>query len=555
MGAGLALTRRFARESLNALRAATQQSKLKNSVVIGFVIGFEGGLYALFLAGFRFLNQLGGAGMAIVPHLFSVYFLGLALMLIISGLATAYATLFRAGDVPLLFTSPLRPAHVTLLKLTESAGLSSWAFGFVVLPFVAAYATFASVSLLFVLWVLLFSIPLMALSSSLAVTVTLCAGRWFPQRGPARRFISLLLLTATFGILLAIWLQRPVDDQATRVTMSTLVPGLRLATHPLMPSMWTAEGIMALSRGEFGRGLLMWLLLTSTALTSLIITEKLGAAVYHTAWTRVSAGNSAIRRSLLGRGLPRLFAPLPADVRAIIIKDIRIFFRDPMQWSQVLVFFGLLSIYFANLRNFQYDELPDVWRNLIAFLNAFGVATVASSLAARFVYPQLSLEGHGYWVLGLSPTRPTRIILIKFFASATFLTLITTTLMLLSTSMINAPAASRAIILTITICLSISVTAMATGLGAIFLDQQHRNPAAIISGFGGTLNLLLSLGFTFAVVFPPAVAYHLQSIGKLSPAAHTTLTLLIYGWILALTYAATVIPLRLGIRALNRRDF
>src|SRR6185436_18618799 len=58
------------------------------------------------------------------------------------------------------------------------------------------------------------------------------------------------------------------------------------------------------------------------------------------------------RKQLLAEGLPgrleRLMAlvpRIPEDVRALIVKDARTFWRDTTQWGQSLMLFGLLGVY------------------------------------------------------------------------------------------------------------------------------------------------------------------------------------------------------------------
>ena len=51
--------------------------------------------------------------------------------------------------------------------------------------------------------------------------------------------------------------------------------------------------------------------------------------------------------------------------------------RDPAQWSQFLIFFGLLAFYFANIRRLSYDGQTPYWRNLVSFLNLAVTALLA----------------------------------------------------------------------------------------------------------------------------------------------------------------------------------
>ena len=56
---------------------------------------------------------------------------------------------------------------------------------------------------------------------------------------------------------------------------------------------------------------------------------------------------------------------LPLSTRMLIVKDLRVFRRDPVQWSQFVIFFGLLALYFLNIRRFQYGEPLRRWMNMI----------------------------------------------------------------------------------------------------------------------------------------------------------------------------------------------
>jgi len=172
----------------------------------------------------------------------------------------------------------------------------------------------------------------------------------------------------------------------------------------------------------------------------LLVLQETGGIIYKTAWRRTLEQQSegASSPAALFPFLHKTFRPLTPHIRAIIIKDIRTFFRDPLQWTQAVVFFGILAIYFLNLRSFKYNLLPDEWRNVIVLLNVFSVASVTCSLGARFIYPQLSMEGQAFWTIGLSPVKPGTIILTKLVISIAALLPIGVVLMLISSLMLDA---------------------------------------------------------------------------------------------------------------------
>ncbi len=555
MSAESALWTRFLREKRNALRGMRQQPALKLVVLTTAAVAFEVGLFALFLGGLRFMSSLGAGGTFLLHRLFSVFFLGMTLLLTLSALVSAYATLFRAGDTPLLLVSPTPPQRIVLMKCIEAAELSAGAYVFIVLPFVAAYAVYGDGAAWIVLWTTLFSLPLLALTTSAGLLAALVTARWFPLERRWRRLLIGGLLLVLGGVLARSGWQAAADPATAQVTLSNLVPGLRVASHAATPGFWMAEGMFALERGQWVRGAMLWLTMASSACVGLLLIEWVAERTYQEAWLRV-AGGAARRRSVrMAVGLDRLLGVLPADVRALVLKDVRVFLRDPMQWSQSLIFFGLLTLYYASLRGFRYDQMGEGWRNFSAFMNVFSVAAVTCSLGARFVYPQLSFEGQAYWLLGLAPTRPRRVVLTKFAMSAVCLLTMAVFLMQLSARMLNAPDASRTAVTWLSIATALAVSGLATGLGAVFIDLRHRNPAAVVSGFGGTLNLVLGLGFIIGSLAPFGSVFHAHALTRIGDADLSRILPWLYLWLGALTLLATVPPLWFGCRSLARRDF
>ena len=102
------------------------------------------------------------------------------------------------------------------------------------------------------------------------------------------------------------------------------------------------------------------------------------------------------------------------------------------------------------------------------------------------------------------------------------------------------------------------------GLGARLPNLRESDPSKIAAGFGGTLNLLVSLVFIFAIVTALAVPCHLYFLGQEHP--DSTRLALSHGgfrfWLtvailasLALGAVGTILPLRIGIKAFQRMEF
>jgi len=330
-----------------------------------------------------------------------------------------------------------------------------------------------------------------------------------------------------------------------------------VASHPLMPSAWMADGLMAFGPGgQPMEGLALLAMLSTTALALGVCVEWMGSRWFFEGWQHAQLGSG--RKRGAGRwlaGLDRVLRVVSNDVRAMAMKDIRTFVRDPMQWSQTLIFFGLLALYFTNLHPTNFDLLGERWKNMMIFLNVFSVASVTCSLGARFVYPQLSLEGQGFWMLGLAPTSMRRVVLTKFIGSALGLVTTGMVLMALASHKLEVDAVAGVVGVALAGSVALAVCGLSTGLGAIFLDLKQRNPAAIVSGFGGTLNLVLSLLFLLGAILPFAMLFHMHAIYKLAGTWFHWSVVVAGLWLVGLTVLATVVPMWLGIRSLSKRDF
>jgi ABC-2 type transport system permease protein len=93
---------------------------------------------------------------------------------------------------------------------------------------------------------------------------------------------------------------------------------------------------------------------------------------------------------------------------------------------------------------------------------------------------------------------------------------------------------------------------MSVGLGAVYPNLKEDNPSKIVSGFGGTLNLILSLIYVVVVVAVEAVLYHLYMTQQMGPAQMQFWALVGTSFILTLTAVAAILPMRLGLHALRR---
>lgn len=192
---------------------------------------------------------------------------------------------------------------------------------------------------------------------------------------------------------------------------------------------------------------------------------------------------------------------------AVVLKDIRTFLREPAQWGQTTLIFGLLFFYASNLRRLGYDLQNPFWIVLISHLNLLVCSLALSTLTTRFIFPQISLEGQRMWILGLSPIPLHRILSLKLRLSASVIGLLTTTLVLISSLSLSLSWQRIFFFCSAILLLSYGLTALALAIGTLVPNFRETNPAKIVSGFGGTVCLICSFIYIMfcmgTLVIPP----------------------------------------------------
>ena len=93
-------------------------------------------------------------------------------------------------------------------------------------------------------------------------------------------------------------------------------------------------------------------------------------------------------------------------------KDIRVFFRDNTQWSQLLLLAALVVVYLYNFSVLPLEKSPirlEYIRNQLAFLNMGLAGFVLSAISVRFIFPAVSGEGGAFWIIRDIPGQPEEV--------------------------------------------------------------------------------------------------------------------------------------------------
>jgi ABC-2 type transport system permease protein len=528
---------------------------------------FWTGLFGLFFEGFRFLDSYLKVTNEIVEYVFSMFFLSLLIMLVFSTGIILYAGLFGSREAAFLLTTPAPADQVFAHKFLEAIAFSSWGFLLLGSPMMVAYGiTVREASWPFYLASLAFLVAFVLIPGSLGAIAAILLATLLPRRRKTGLAVLLGVLAVTV-IVFAVRLWRTPGEAMTREWMDALIGRLAFSRHPLLPSRWMATGLVRAARGEWNDGLFYLMVTVAHAGLFYLIAAVIARDLYRLAYSRVQGGRSSRRRLglyKLDALFHRVFGFIPRPIRLLILKDLRTFRRDPTQWSQFLIFFGLLAFYFVNIRRLGYDIQNAYWRNLLSFLNLAVTALILSTFTSRFIFPMLSLEGRSFWVLGLLPVKRESILWGKFAFASGISLVATEGLVVLSDLMLKMSPSMIALHLGMVAILCLGLSGISVGLGARLPNFREEDPSKIAAGFGGTLNLLVSLFFIGVVISSIALPCHLYVAGReLADSQWPVLSLgqfrswltwAIVGSVVA-GAVATVLPLRIGIKAFREMEF
>lgn len=545
---------------------------LRDHLIVHLLVGI--GVLAFLLVGgtvffyslFAFLDRQEDFGALLMNRLIGMVMMAFFSMLVFSNLIVTLSTTYISREVEYLIAQPVRHSSVFFVKMLESMFYSSWAFVILSLPLFTSFGVVRGVSPWFYPLVALLVLPFLAIPAALGSLLTMLLSAFLPARRALKWSVSLLALGILGGI--AVLRQsglRGLLLSGDMESFTEIMNVLRVGKVLWAPHYWVSQGMISLGERNFAEFAYWLAMLAATALMLLQVCAWLAPPLYYRGWCMAREGSGGRGpapgpgRALFTWCEARLALLRPGD-RALVMKDLRTFWRDPTQWTQLIILFGLLFIYIANLRSAYFQNMPlrtliPGWRTVLAFFNMSATCFVISILTTRFVYPMLSLEGKQFWIVGLAPIDRSRVVWQKYWLCWTTSIVLTQSLMLFSNWMLGLEWRMYALSAITVFLMSFGLTSLAVGLGAATPSFKEDNPARIANGLGGTLNVILSLIYITLVIALQVTPAFLANTGRLARLDNPWVVL---GPCLAAMIlvhcAAIILPMHIGLARWRRME-
>lgn len=538
-----------------ARAVAGERGRTARWAVLGVVgLGFWAVAFGLLYRVLRYFAGVEEIGTLLAGKLLGLLLLSFGSILLLSNIITALSSFFLAKDLDLLVSSPIDWLTFYLSRMLETALHSSWMVVLLSIPMLAAYGLAFDGGIGFVLAALAGFIPFLLIPAALGSAITLTLVNIFPARR-TKDILSVIGVLAAAGLVVLFRLLRP--EQLARPegfrSLVEFITLLRGTSSPFLPNDWLQQVLMGSLSG--GVEPLPLYLLWSTAAAIIVLGAALHYFFYPIGFTRSQEGAERFAREGAGsRLLRRMLSPLGILRRELVLKELRVFFRDSTQWSQLILLGVLVVVYVMNIRYLPLtgEGMTFFIINVIPFLNLALSGFVLASIAARFLFPAVSLEGRTWWLLRASAMSMRDLLWAKYWTGTAPLLVLAVSIISVTNALLQvSPFMFAVSVFTITL-MTFAIAGLAVGFGTMYPRFESENAAQIPTSFGGLLFMMSAISLIGAVIVLEARPIYLwlgaRQAGETAPVSELALWL---GAAALVCLAATFIPLRLAQRRLE----
>ncbi len=560
MNEGLLLLRLHLKSIRNCLVNRDHILIWRSVFALILAVAFWLGTFFFFSEIFNYLYTLPVYGAILANRLLSAVFLIFFFLMILSNIIIGLSVFYASPELELLISMPLKIDSIFMDKFVHTFIYSSWVVFCFGLPLFIAYQRINGEPFSSLLLMLCLVTPFFIIPFGVAIALTVIIGRLFSAKRVRSLTIVFIAIFMGMGFLLFFFMRPQIMANPESIgAFDEYLYNLKLAVSPYLPNYWIAEGFASIVNGKLSDAFFYFLLLLSCAGSTIILCFWLAHSIYYKGWTKSQEGGGdggkIGRYHLVPAIVGRIVPFLGRAEKALVIKDIKTFLRDPFQGADLLFLLSLVVIYLANVRHLPFNiELP-FWKTLLCFVNITLVTYIMAIICIKLAFPAVSLEGKKFWLIGSSPLGRSRFLYEKFYLLFFCILILGGTLVVISNIILGVSYPVILFTLLVFITLMGGLSAISVGLGAVFPRFDLETGAEISSGFGGFLTMVISVVYMGAVIFLEGWLVYidfptaLKGGGLMRLQICSVLLLLIL-----INVAARWLPMKFGIRVFLRED-
>ena len=537
------------------------------------ISGFVALLCVFWCMSYYLISYLCGAldnqkviGHIVLQRILSFGFLAAFVVVTVGNILSSQASLYRSARFHVFITSPYPLYRLFKFHTLESLITGSWVSGVFCLPILWAYGSRLQAVWWYYPIVVFGLVGLLAIAGLLGMMLMLLIARFITGRR-LRTAASIVFILGSFGFLI-LYISHIGKMLFSKVDMAHLgeaLANMQMASTPYLPNHWLAE-LMLAARSQDGLNVALYLFcFFSTSMFLWYLINELGYHFFPAAWLwsqeRVTLFQHRGSALLFNKRILWINRLLPRRIGSVIYKEIHLFLRDFSQWGQLVLILTIIVFYISHMRNIRMLQDNEVARNQIAFFNVLLLGFLQATLALRYTFPSISLEGRASWVLFSSSTGIRSFYLTKLVFHTFILLVFGQSITWALNTILEIDPSMNALCLILLFLLSFGFAACTLGLGAIFHNFDAKSAADVTSDTGALIAMILTLLY-FALSMYLSAKFALNFyVGKsifqqyqLQAQENPTLYIETTAF-LALQYLVIVLPTSLGIRKLRQMEF
>ncbi len=447
-------------------------------------------------------------------------FLTFLSFLAFSGVVTALSTFFLSEDLRVLLAAPVAARRLFWARFVRTLGQASWMVVIFLTPVLMGVGLARCAPIGFYVTAILTVVPFVVIPVAVGTACTLLLVNIFPARR-ARDILMLMGLLFAASVVILLRVIRP--EQLMRVEslpdVTDFFATLQSPITPLLPSFWAGEMLFASLHG--GLDLLHGGALWTTAMAFAVLVGAASERWHFSGYSRAQEAPKA--RFTRFRSIDAFAALLPLSTprRQLLVKDLKIFLRDVSQWSQLLLLLALVLVYLYNFRVLDLQRIPymsGVVKNAYAFVNLGMAGFVMATVAARFVFPAVSVEGAAFWIIRTAPVEIGDFLWSKFWTGLIPIVVLTEVLTIAANEFLGVDPFLKAVAAVAIVFMSLALVGLATGLGARYPRFNAENASQVAGSYGGVAFMILAVSYIIAMIGMlgwPASIYLFQRVRML----------------------------------------
>lgn len=548
----------FDRRMVSAVRG------LGSLVVFG---GFAVVAYLLAFGVTKFVLEQTRISLFVYHRFISMMLFVLFVSVNMGNIIVSYATLYKSSEVGYLFTKPVSFMQIFLLKFLDNFLYSSTTFFLMVFMALLGYGAYFGYAWYTLLAVMLFVLlPYLFLSACVAVLILMSLMKAASKLG-FRKVVGGLAVLYIAVVVLFFQVSNPITlvqkTQGMDLNADGYIKVLDSGLLSNLPNAWASDVLFFIARGNSA-------LAVTHAAQLLLVTIAVFAVVlfvahrfYYRSWLVTFEFQARSNTVQSGRRM-KLFdfrkkSSLSPQMESLLKKEYFQFFREASQWIHLALMAVMVAVFALSVGNVNLRLRVTTIQTIgYLVLYAFG-GFLSCSLALRFIFPAVSMEGNSFWSQRSAPLNLKKPFFVKFALG--FLLVLVPALLVAVFS--NAPFVrtfeQRPLLMYFGIFsafwVSLTLVSLNLGLGGYFVNYKEKNPIRLASSQGATLTFLMSLVYLISlvsIVIIPLTEYF-QSLFQFLPFEMSTIVAPATTFYM-LSASLSAFALVVGLRSLQR-DF